>query len=378
MKDDGPHPEFDRIEGAPHPRETDLLFGHAAAERAFLDAYRSDRLHHAWLITGPRGVGKATLAWRIARFLLATPVDGDAGLFGDAPDVPETLDIPQDHPVTARTRALSEPRLHLMRTTWDEDKGRFKQGITVDETRALRGFFSMSAADGGRRVVIVDAADDMNVNAANALLKLLEEPPENATLLLVSHQPTGLLPTIRSRCRTLRLSRLSPDDMASALNAAGQSPADDADALAALADGSVGEAIRLLNLDGLKTYKTLVDLFATSPNLDRAKLIALAESVVGAKAATRYDLLLGLMELFLSRLARTGVTGPMTPAAAPGEADLLTRLSPSPAAGRAWAEIQQSLSERARHGRAVNLDPASLILDMGFSIDKTAAEWAAR
>ncbi|MFV2053342.1 DNA polymerase III subunit delta' [Aliiroseovarius sp. YM-037] len=378
MKDGSPNPESDRVEGAPHPRETKTLFGHTAAEDAFLDAYRSDRLHHAWLISGPRGVGKATLAWRIARFLLATPIAGETGLFDDATEAPTTLSISPDHPVAARTRALSEPRLHLMRTPWDDEKNRFKQGITVDETRALRGFFSMSAADGGRRVVIVDAADDMNVNAANALLKLLEEPPENATLLLVSHQPTGLLPTIRSRCRTLRLSRLSPDDMARALSAADLPPTDDTESLAALADGSVGEAIRLLNLDGLKTYKTLVDLFATSPGLDRPKLISLAESVVGAKAVARYDLLLGLIELFLSRLARAGVTGPMTPAAAPGEAELLARLSPSPAAGRAWAEIQQSLSERVRHGRAVNLDPASLILDMGFSIDATAAKWAAR
>ncbi|MDE3122347.1 MAG: DNA polymerase III subunit delta', partial [Paracoccaceae bacterium] len=187
--------EPDRVEGAPHPRETHRLLGQTEAEAAFLDAHASGRMHHGWLLTGPRGVGKATLAWRIARFLLAEPPAGDAGLFG-APPAPTTLDVDPEHPVARRIAAGSEGRLKSIRRSLDDKTGRLRSVIVVDDVRDLKGFFHLSAADGGRRVVIVDTADEMNPNAANALLKELEEPPKGAILLLVSHQPWRLLPTI--------------------------------------------------------------------------------------------------------------------------------------------------------------------------------------
>ena len=223
-------PEPDRVEGAPHPRETLRLFGQSEAEAAFLEAFNAGRLHHAWLITGPRGLGKATLAWRIARFLLATPED-DGGMF--APPPPETLDIPADHPVSRRLAALSEPRLYLLRRGLNDRETMVTQDILVGEVRLMKDYFNLTAADGGRRVAIVDAADEMNPQAANALLKLLEEPPEKVTFLLISHQPFGLLPTIRSRCRTLRLRALDSADLTAALQAAGGG-ADDPVALAEL------------------------------------------------------------------------------------------------------------------------------------------------
>ncbi|MFC7703955.1 DNA polymerase III subunit delta' [Plastorhodobacter daqingensis] len=356
-------PEPDRVEGAPHPRDTVGLLGQRAAEAVFLDAWRQGRLHHGWLITGPRGVGKATLAWRIARFLLA-----DAG--GDS------LDVAADHPVSRRIAAQSEARLFALRRAWDDDKKRLKTVITVDEVRRLKGFFGLSAADGGRRVVIVDAADDMNVNAANALLKVLEEPPAGVTMLLVSHQPSRLLPTIRSRCRELRLGVLPPEDMRAALAAAGTAT-DDPAALSELAAGSVGEAIRLANLDGLRLYAALVALFGTLPRLDRTRALALADSVTGRAAEPRLDLMLTLFDLFLSRLARAGVAGPPRTEAASGEAALLARLSPDAAAARRWADLHQTLGARARHARAVNLDPAALLLDMVFKVDETAAQLGA-
>jgi DNA polymerase III subunit delta' len=370
-------PEPDRVEGAPHPRDTAALFGQGVAERAFLDAYATGRLHHGWLLTGPRGVGKATLAWRIARFLLATPPPGDGGLFGDAPPAPASLDIPPGHPVARRIHAGAEPRLFLLRRAWDEDRKRLKTVITVDEVRRLRGFFQMSAADGGRRVAIVDAADEMNPSAANALLKMLEEPPADATLLLVSHRPSALLPTIRSRCRELRLATLAPADLAQALAAAGSEVTDPA-ALGALSGGSAGEAIRLSNLDGLALYAALVALFTTLPRLDRPAALKLADAAAQRGAEPRFDLMLTLMDLFLSRLARAGVSGPPAPEAVPGEAALFARLSPDPRAARAWAELQQTLGARARHGRAVNLDPASLLLDMILRIDQTAGQLSLR
>jgi DNA polymerase-3 subunit delta' len=367
MSDEAPEP--DRVEGAPHPRDTPLLRGQAAAEATFLDAVRSGRMHHGWLLTGPRGVGKATLAWRIARFLLAEE-PADAGLFG-APPPPETLDIAPDHPIARRVAAQSEGRLKLIRRTADEKTGRLRNVITVDDVRALKSFFHLSAADGGRRVVIVDPVDEMNPNAANALLKELEEPPKDAVLLLVSHQPWRLLPTIRSRCRELRLIPLGPQDMAAALTAAGAEDTN-AVALSELAAGSVGEAIRLANLDGVASYAALVALFAGIPRMDRMKALALADSAGARGAEARFDLMLTLIETFLARAARTGSLGAPPPEAVPGEAALLMRLAPDPAAGRAFADLQQTLGSRARRGKAVNLDPAALLLDMVLKIDETA------
>ncbi|HBM61601.1 MAG TPA: DNA polymerase III subunit delta' [Citreicella sp.] len=359
-------PEADRVDGAPHPRDTARVYGQARAEADFLAAFASERLHHGWLLSGPRGVGKATLAWRIAAFLLTAPDPAEEdGLFG-APPPPASLDVAPDHPVIHRLRALSEPRLHLLRRGWDDKTKRLRGVITVEEVRALKRFFTLSATDGGRRVVIVDAADEMNPNAANAILKLLEEPPARTTLLMVSHQPSRLLPTIRSRCRELRLMPLDAAEMTQALAQAGAEVApQEAAALAELSAGSVGEALRLLGQDGLKLYADLVALADSLPRLDRQKAMALGEATAGRGNEARLDQLLTLTDRLMARLARTGVTGagPQVEAA-PREAEILRRLAPSAAAGRAWAQLAQEAGERARHARAVNVDPAALVLDL--------------
>ncbi|WP_135503868.1 DNA polymerase III subunit delta' [Roseovarius aestuariivivens] len=378
---DGAMTEPDRVDGAPHPRETRQLFGQTAAETEFLGAFTSTRLHHGWLLTGPRGVGKATLAWRIARFLLATPEEQDEGLFG-APPAPETLDIPADHPVARRILAGAEPGLHLVRrgglgSTESErqknyEEGKLSKEIRVYEIRDLAKFVHLSAADGGRRVVILDAADEMNTAAANALLKMLEEPPARTTFLLVAHQPARLLPTIRSRCRELRLGRLGPEDVIAALHQAGIDVGGQAEALAELSQGSAGEAVRLHNLDGLKLYAELVGIAGSLPQLDRPRALKLADATAARGAETRLDLLFALVDLFLARLARKGASGTAPPEAAAGEADLLARLAPDTRAGRIWAECAQEIGARARHGRAVNLDPAALVLDTVFKLQQTA------
>ena len=364
-------PLLDQLEGAPHPRETPRLFGQDAAEAAFLRAFNSDRLHHGWLITGPRGVGKATLAWRIARFLLATPPADTDALF--APPQPTTLDVPESHPVARRLLAGADGGLLVIRRSHD-DKGNARKMIVVEDTRRLQPFFGLSATDGGRRVVIVDAADDMNPNAANAILKALEEPPARTTLLLISHQPSRLLPTIRSRCRDLRLAPLSGADFDAALAAAGVDS--DGPALAALSGGSVGAAVELAQGGGAELYAQLVTLAATMPKLDRQAAIALGESMAGKASATRFDLFLTLFDLFMARLSRAGVAGPPTPEATKNEAATLSRLCPNPQAARDYATLAQTLGARARHGRAVNLDPAALVLDMLLQLDTRARRHA--
>ncbi|WP_424973459.1 DNA polymerase III subunit delta' [Dinoroseobacter sp. S124A] len=375
-------PEADALPGAPHPRFAEQVFGHDAAEAALLDAIGSGRLHHAWLLTGPKGIGKASFAWRAARALLALPTeDPGPSLFGDPEPLaaPTSLDLDPDHPVARRVAALSEPRLFLLRRPYDAKLGRFKQDIPVDAARGLKGFFSMAAMDGGRRVVIVDAADEMNANAANALLKVLEEPPADTVMFLICHAPSKLLPTIRSRCRTLRMAALSPEDLGAALAQATGAPLPEAEiqSLLPLAEGSVGQALSLRDAGGPEAYESLLRLLGDLPRLDRQAMAALADSASARGAEGRLDLLLSLTEVFLHRLARTGATGAAPALASPAEAELLTRLAPHPRAGQAWATAHAELVPRVRAGRAVNLDASMLLLDMFHGLQSVASGPAA-
>ncbi len=363
-------PEADRAEGAPHPRLTERLFGHEDAEASVLSALTGGRRHHAWLLTGPRGIGKATLAWRMARFLLAeAAAPAEAGLFGEAPP-PTKLDIAPDHPVARRVAALSDPGCLLIRRAWDADRKRLKAQITVDEVRKLNAFFGLSAAEGGHRVVIVDSADEMNLSAANALLKVLEEPPARATLLLISHQPARLLPTIRSRCRVLRLAPLGSEALAQALAQAG-AEVEDSTSLGELAAGSAGDALRLIAQGGPEIYSRLVRLMASAPNMDRPAARAFAEAASARGAEDRLEVTLRLLDLALVRLSRTAAGHAPLHQAAPGETDAWAKLSLA-ASSREWAELQQSLSARLGHGLAVNVDPQSLLMDALLQINERA------
>ena len=368
---DGQLPEPDRIEGALHPSETERLLGQDNAETKFLEAYNQGRLHHAWLITGPKGVGKATLSWRIARFLLATSVEESGGLFGDAPVAPETLDVSPEHPVVRRMRAGSAGGLFVLRRGYDEKTKRLRSVITVDEVRKLKNFFALSSADGGRRAVIIDAADEMNTSAANALLKVLEEPPEKTTLLLVCHQPSRLLPTVRSRCRELRLPKLGLEDMSQALMQVGLELSEGSLGLVVLAEGSVGDAVRLTNLDGMKIYRAILGILKTMPRFDRQQAILLAEIAVGRGSEERRALLFTLIDVVMARVARAGVVGGEGHEVIVGENELFMRICPDVASARRWAATAQEISERNQHGLAVNLDPAALILDTVFKIQQT-------
>jgi DNA polymerase III subunit delta' len=362
MNDDTtPPPEADRHPRAPHPRETAVLFGQETAEADFLAAAGSGRLHHAWLITGPRGVGKATLAWRIARWLVAGGAD-------------PTLDIDPGHGVFRQVRSLAAPGLALCRRPWDAKANRHRKEITVEEARAIKATLQLSAPDGAWRVAIIDAVDEMNTAAANALLKILEEPPTRTVLLLVSHRPSRLLPTIRSRCRALRCKPLLPEDLALALDAAGHpQAAGDARTLAALAGGSVGEALDLAAGDGIAIYGEIIHLLSRGAPLDRRGAVALAETCAGADRAERFRLVLRLLDRALARLALAGVGQPVAPLSET-ETALLARLAAGPAQGRLWAEQTEIIRSRAEAAYAVNLDPAQVILDTLLRIDAAAAQ----
>ena len=367
----------DCLEGAPHPRTSAQLFGQERAQAAFLGALASGRLHHNWLLCGPRGIGKATFAWQIARFLLANGKEAPArALAAASAHGFHALDVAPDHPVARRIHAGVEPRLFAMRRTWDEKAGRLKSRITVDDVRALGGFLTLSAVGGGHRAVIVDSADEMNPNAANALLKLLEEPPAHTTLLLIAHQPGQLLPTIRSRCQMLRLAPLGAEDLHRALLQAGRGETDIQGAGAALAElaaGSVGAAIRLTHHNGIETYTRLLSVLGEFPKMTHARALDLAEAHAAKNSEDRFDLFMTLLDRMLARLACTGARGrgPDVPIATE-ETRILTRLAPTLDHGRRWAQGAQEIQSTMRHGQWVHLDPAALVLDALFKMQRIA------
>ncbi len=259
----------------PHPRATMALFGHREAETALLDAYRSGRIPHAWLIGGAAGIGKATLAYRMARFVLAHR-DPHAADVQRA----ETLQLDPADPVARHVAAGAHGGLLTLERSLN-DKGVMRTVITVDETRETISFFGSTAAVEGWRVCIVDTVDELNPNAANALLKILEEPPRQSLFLLVSHAPARVLPTILSRCRKLMLRPLATDDVIRAAAQAAGIPVDDPalNEAAAEADGSVARALTLLGGDAAKLRQRTAALLASLPQVDARELHALGEAL---------------------------------------------------------------------------------------------------
>jgi DNA polymerase-3 subunit delta' len=264
------------------PRETLALFGHAEAEQTLLDSYKSGRIPHAWLIGGPPGIGKATLAYRLARFVLAHP---DAK--GPAVQKAGSLAVEADNPVARRIAAQAQGDLLVLERTINEKTNKLRQDIQVDDVRRSVMFFGSTPGEGGWRVAIVDAVDELNTEGANALLKVLEEPPRRALLLLVSHSAGRVLPTIRSRCRLLALRPLSAADVARAAAVATGADPDDPGivAAAAVAEGSVRRALALLDGDALDLRNGIVALLDRLPAVDPRALHALGDRLYGVDPA---------------------------------------------------------------------------------------------
>ncbi len=265
------------------PRETAELFGHADAEQAMLASYKTGRMPHAWLIAGEPGIGKATLAYRLARFVYAHPDPA-----AQAVQRATSLAVDAAHPVMRRVAAQAQGDLLVLERTINEQTGKLYTVIRVDDVRRTVAFFGSTPGEGGWRIAIVDAVDELQREGANALLKVLEEPPARALLLLVSHAPGRELPTIRSRCRRLLLRPLGAADVARAAAAATDRSPDDAEIkqAAAAADGSLGRALRLLDGSALALRQRVLDLFAQLPNPDPRALHALGESLGGSEPQT--------------------------------------------------------------------------------------------
>ncbi len=345
-----------------HPRFTAGLAGHQAAERLFLDAYASGRLHHAWLLTGPQGIGKATLAYRIARFLLKHgPAEGMGGLFG--PAIPDRLDVAADDPVFRRIAAGGHADLLTIEREVNEKTGKLRSEIAVDQVREVTQFLHLTAAEGGWRIVLIDPADDLNTNAANALLKVLEEPPRRAMLLLVSHAPGGLLPTIRSRCRTLRLAPLEPPAMDQWM--AGALPdvtGEDRALLLELAEGAPGRAQVLAAQGGMALVREFLAFFASLPRPDYAKLHALGDRLAKADALTQFQDFFALLDWWVQRLARAVAVQGTPPDRIPGEAAAGTALLAAARGLDRVLETWEKTRALVRTADALNLDRKQVVI----------------
>ncbi|OJU49911.1 MAG: DNA polymerase III subunit delta' [Mesorhizobium sp. 61-13] len=275
--------QHDTLEGVPEPSETPRLLGHTDAANMLVAAYRSGKMPHALIFVGPVGIGKATLAFHLANHLLKYPRSEES---------PETLAVPD--PASPLFRQIAQGAhpsvLHLTRP-YNEKTKTYKSVVTVDEIRKVSSFLSLTSHDGGYRVVIVDPADDMNTNAANALLKNLEEPPSRTLFILVVHAPGSLLPTIRSRCQIVRLAPLGTGDLASVLGGM-ELDAADPSALASLAEragGSVRNAILLTQYGGLEIADAL-DTLVRSRRANTGEAHRLADAVAGRDRAIPFDI----------------------------------------------------------------------------------------
>lgn len=301
--------QYDSIPGVPEPRENPLLFGHREAADLLASAYRGGRLHHALLLSGPHGIGKATFAFHLAHHLLRYP---------RAEEAPETLSLPDPGtPLFRQTAGGSHPALLHLARPYNEKTKTFRGALTVDEIRRVNRFLSLTAHDGSHRIVVVDSADDMNTNAANALLKNLEEPPQRTLFILIAHSAGALLPTIRSRCQTVRMRPLEKEALLKVLSTLETDlPADPKarDALAEKAAGSARAAILLTQFGGFEIMEALEGAVnAAKPDI--AGTYRLADAVSGKDQAIQFSLFNnGVLEFVEGRAGKAAENGDVSSA----------------------------------------------------------------
>jgi DNA polymerase-3 subunit delta' len=342
------------------PAWTHRLVGHEAAEQAFLQTLATGRIPHAWMIVGPKGVGKATLAYRIARRLLAPDAGKNmvpGGLFGESSSRPDTLDVEPSSPAFLRVARQIHPDFRVLERRTNPKTGKLRDEIVVEDVREVIDFIRMKPALGGRRVVIVDAADDLNHNAANALLKILEEPPSQSVLVLVAHAPRALLPTLVSRCRRVTLRPLSEALVAEGMALRLPGLDEKERRLAAmLAEGSMGRAIRVAEEGGGELFVEIAALLADWPNYEPQRLHGLADKMVGRAGSSVFDLAYEILEWWFGRFVRLASRNQRPEQDAfSGESALFDRMTDR-ASPQRWLELWQNADQVFDRVRRVNMD----------------------
>lgn len=366
-------PEADRLAGWPHPREMPDLFGHAAAGEELLQSFLSGRMHHGWLLSGQSGIGKATLAYRFARHMLDSDELSDAGK--------TSLSMAPDHRIFRQVASLAHPGLFVLRRPGAAAADKPRQNIPVEEVRRLKHFLTMTAASTWR-AVIVDAADDLNISSANALLKMLEEPPARTVFLIISASPARLFATIRSRCILLRLRPLDAGDLSSAVRAvcalADKEPPSSGEMarLALLAEGSPRRALELIAAEGVKTFEALRALLETLPRLDYSALHRLKDQLLAKDPEQSVKRFFDFLDFMLSKAIRQACApGPREAASQAAPASFGQLIRPSNLA--LWTGLWETLHHlRAEAGR-LNLDRSALLITVFAEIEKTAKQPAA-
>lgn len=361
------------IEDTFEPRNTHYLTGHSGAEQLFLDAYNAEKIHHAWMITGPKGIGKATLAYKMARFLLNNPPQDDQGpgLFGDALEkiALESLDTDLNSPENSLITAGSNADLLVIERSEDPKTGKMRSNILVDDVRKINNFFHTTSADGGWRVAIVDTADEMNRNAANAILKILEEPPNNSILIILAHAPGRLLPTIKSRCRMLPLKPLKSLTVKEILRKKFPDKEENViDGYVALSNGSPGYAISLIEHKGLKLYREMLGLLSTMPNINVPLMHDFAGEITAKKSGDTFLLFSEMLSQFISRMIRhvsyqdTAHTHNIKEALTE-EFKLMEELGAIIPLDQ-WAELWEKISEKMKATDLLNMDRKQTVIDI--------------
>jgi DNA polymerase-3 subunit delta' len=343
--------EFESLQPIANP---DLL-GQFDAETQFLNSFNSGRVPHAWLICGPKGVGKSTLAYRIARYVLNNGgnVNDAQSLFGDGFSKSDTTSLATDieDPVCRRVISGSHADCLSIQRTFDVKTGKRRKEITVNEVRAVGSFLSMTPGEGGWRVIIIDSADDMNTNAANAVLKVLEEPPKRALLLLISHNPGRLLPTVRSRCRRLVLKSLSEECIFELLKQfCPNMLEEDAKELASISDGSIGRAMSLSSEGGLDIYRDINAILGTLPQLDIPLLHSLGDKLVRDNSGELFDRAFELINRWLVNIIKGSAIAKNS------------SLDP-------WVAVWENTGRLFGQAKGLNLDRKQVILNTFLSIE---------
>lgn len=309
------------------PRTNPECLGHEEIEKMILSDFTAGRMPHAIVLSGAPGIGKATLAYRLARFLLAQGEDTGASLFGDAAP-PETLYIAPENPVFRRVASGGHADLMTVEREFDEKRGRLKNDISVESVRRIHPFLRKTAAEGGWRVVIVDSAEHLNTSSQNALLKILEEPPKKTVLILTTAQPGGFLPTIRSRCRMVPMESLTDDVMNTLLDkfAPGLAPAQKS-MLVTLAEGSLGRALQFHEDGGIALYQDLLAAAATLPDLDLVLVHELADKFGKFGAERSFETACDILTGWCERITRLQARGLPLTDVLPGDGEVFERLA---------------------------------------------------
>ena len=355
------------------PRNTIELVGHEHAEQLFLDAFNAEKIHHAWMITGPKGIGKATLAYKMARFLLNNPPEDDQGpgLCGDVLEKAALTSLETDLESQANhlVNAGSNPDLMITERTEDPKTGKMRSNILVDDVRKINQFFHKTSSDGGWRVAIVDTADEMNRNAANAILKILEEPPKNSILIILAHAPGRLLPTIKSRCRMLPLKPLKSQTVKEILQKNYPDKEENIiDGYVALSNGSPGYAISLIEHQGLKVYREILGLLSTMPNINVPLMHDFAGAITTKKSGDTFLLFSEMLSQFISRMVRhvsylnTGHTHNIKEALTE-EFKLMEELGEIIPLDQ-WAGLWEKISEKMKVTDQLNMDRKQTVIDI--------------